>query len=906
MTTRVLTQAKPAAKSVIPPGRSGMVLQRRANDRFPIAAVPPIVHEVLNSPGQPLDPATRALMEPRFGHDFSHVRVHTDARASESARAVNALAYTVGRDVVFAEGRYEPNAEQGRKLLAHELTHTIQQRSFAPGNSLHQAISIEPPGTSLEQVAKESSTRLANSPRALAPLHRIALQRQPVSAPKPPPAPQLSADDSIWVLETLRRESPQEFVKVLVANEGQIYSILNPYGFRGSWVKEQEYLDDFDAALQKWGKSHIYSQRIAKISRPVLRQKPKSREEEKYEYAQYLVRDMNRHGYTRGKVNNELESAGLMDELVNHGFEKHSRWSFKDHEEYKYEAIRALNAYVDRYDAAHGRERQTSASAPTHGEDVEFYKAWLEGLEYVASSFFGAAFAATASKFTSDPKKITAAAGMGAAVEGVVSSAGGTVEARSTMPHSAPVRREDPIAEVRQGGRGSPEPGPRESTVKTEPTKPSQPSPPPPPLKGLPLPLPPPPPSLTSSEATPMPEPVQKPLPTPGPMEPLAQTKASPPPTPARPPKSSRIGRFVRSQVLAGAMRSAEAELPMIGAGGAVREAPAQVVQSPRPAGVTPPYVSALAPSESSFVFEVPTSATPTPVSSTPPATATPAPTTAPTVMTPSLASPTAEPAVAPEAPTPAPVPAPAPTAASAPTVAAPAATLTPTGVPSPTTQVWVNTPGGVYPARGVGVYHLPGSRWYGRTAKGGYMTLADALAAGYRQAGSARTAPPSGVYSVERHGDGVEIRAWIGPSAARAGLEREMHTAAEYAIAQIAGWQRAHSTSPGLRIESGEAIRLAPEFVNQILQNQGIEDFLRALRDAAGTNYRLHLRTVTSTHPGTLRLESIHYMLGIGEGEGDDFVEVLEAVVEVLRDGRARAGVRRGNKYEFGPWFTR
>src|SRR5262249_8669222 len=63
--------------------------------------VPPIVHEVLHSTGQSLDVETRGFFEPRFGHDFSRVRVHTDAQAAESARAVNALAYTVGSDVVF-------------------------------------------------------------------------------------------------------------------------------------------------------------------------------------------------------------------------------------------------------------------------------------------------------------------------------------------------------------------------------------------------------------------------------------------------------------------------------------------------------------------------------------------------------------------------------------------------------------------------------------------------------------------------------------------------------------------------------------------------------------------------------------------------------------------------------------
>ena len=71
------------------------ILQRSAVSSAP-EAVPPIVHDVLRSPGAPLDAQTRAFMEPRFGHDFSRVRVHTDAQAAESARAVNALAYTVG------------------------------------------------------------------------------------------------------------------------------------------------------------------------------------------------------------------------------------------------------------------------------------------------------------------------------------------------------------------------------------------------------------------------------------------------------------------------------------------------------------------------------------------------------------------------------------------------------------------------------------------------------------------------------------------------------------------------------------------------------------------------------------------------------------------------------------------
>jgi len=91
-------------------------------------AVPPIVDEVLSAPGQPLDTAARAFMEPRFGYDFSRVRIHTDQLAARSAEAVAAQAYTVGSDVVFGVGRYAPASRHGQRLLAHELAHVVQTR----------------------------------------------------------------------------------------------------------------------------------------------------------------------------------------------------------------------------------------------------------------------------------------------------------------------------------------------------------------------------------------------------------------------------------------------------------------------------------------------------------------------------------------------------------------------------------------------------------------------------------------------------------------------------------------------------------------------------------------------------------------------------------------------------------
>ncbi|MER2555481.1 MAG: DUF4157 domain-containing protein [Thauera sp.] len=85
------------------------------------------MHEVLRSSGSPLTDDARAYFETRFRRDFSAVRVHTDGAAARSARDVNALAYTVGRDIVFAAGHFEPATQRGQRLLAHELSHVVQQ-----------------------------------------------------------------------------------------------------------------------------------------------------------------------------------------------------------------------------------------------------------------------------------------------------------------------------------------------------------------------------------------------------------------------------------------------------------------------------------------------------------------------------------------------------------------------------------------------------------------------------------------------------------------------------------------------------------------------------------------------------------------------------------------------------------
>ena len=146
----------------------------QASDTGQIAA-PPIVREVLAIPGQPLDPATRGFMEPRFGNDFSTVRVHSDATAEQSARDVSAHAYTVGHNIVFGAGRFEPGTHEGRRLLAHELTHVVQQGGATP--LCHSRFKR----AGHEAAVQESAPPLRSSE------HSTRLQRQP--------KPNVSGDD---------------------------------------------------------------------------------------------------------------------------------------------------------------------------------------------------------------------------------------------------------------------------------------------------------------------------------------------------------------------------------------------------------------------------------------------------------------------------------------------------------------------------------------------------------------------------------------------------------------------------------------------------------------------------------------------------------------------------------------
>lgn len=142
------------------------------------------VHDVIASPGAPLDRDVRADMESRLGHDFSDVRVHTDGAAESSARAVGAHAYTVGSHIAFQRSAYDPGSVAGRTTLAHELTHVVQQRNGpVDGTQAAGGVSVSDPGDRFEREA------VANADRAMA-------QPAPVQAISTAPAPQVQREEA--------------------------------------------------------------------------------------------------------------------------------------------------------------------------------------------------------------------------------------------------------------------------------------------------------------------------------------------------------------------------------------------------------------------------------------------------------------------------------------------------------------------------------------------------------------------------------------------------------------------------------------------------------------------------------------------------------------------------------------
>lgn len=214
------------------------------------AEVPASVERVLASSGQPLETGLREDMEARFGHDFSRVRVHTDAEAANSARAVNALAYTVGLNIVLGEGQYKPETHRGRQLLAHELAHVLQQH-FVSEELL--SINITGDGDS-ENEASEPAHGVASEtfhPSLTSPHTGPILLRQALPAPvtvRPPMRPPLRVIRGCGV-STPGRSAPR-------IREGERYA-TTPYP------------ETLEEMFEPAGEAHVREVTIWDLERPL-------------------------------------------------------------------------------------------------------------------------------------------------------------------------------------------------------------------------------------------------------------------------------------------------------------------------------------------------------------------------------------------------------------------------------------------------------------------------------------------------------------------------------------------------------------------------------------------------------------------------------------------------------------
>jgi hypothetical protein len=245
MSYRTFAQ-KPSNTATASRSEAVVVLDRSALTSAPLHRAPSIVDEALRSPGRSLDPPVQAQMTARLGHDFSRVRVHTDAVAVASAAAVGASAYTVGHDIVFGAGAYAPSTEAGGRLLAHELSHVVQQRTaaFLPTPfDLRVSSANDLAEHDAERVAESMSTgwggdwsgrdpSTSSRTRISSPQSWDVLVQRKENAPSPAPAPKVS--DPLQA-----KEAEAEALASLAAIEGNwktLSAVSRPYAELKQWL----------------------------------------------------------------------------------------------------------------------------------------------------------------------------------------------------------------------------------------------------------------------------------------------------------------------------------------------------------------------------------------------------------------------------------------------------------------------------------------------------------------------------------------------------------------------------------------------------------------------------------------------------------------------------------------------
>ena len=210
------------------------------------AQVPPIVHDVLASPGQALDPVARADLEARFGQGFDDVRVHADTRAEESAAAVGARAWAVGTDIAFGRGQYDPMSSQGRGLLAHELAHVVQQRNLPRASD---GLRLGEPDDVYEREAEAAAASVVaeGKPRPPAALAEQRLQRSFLSGL----LDVLLFVPRLFGLSVFPAEDLKEYLAALKTRKGPENHIFSDNKARACVSRESEF-GPYDTDTKTW------------------------------------------------------------------------------------------------------------------------------------------------------------------------------------------------------------------------------------------------------------------------------------------------------------------------------------------------------------------------------------------------------------------------------------------------------------------------------------------------------------------------------------------------------------------------------------------------------------------------------------------------------------------------------
>ncbi len=225
--------------------KNKMGLQRHSIGSAGSDTAPPLVHEVLRSPGRPLDTSARAFFEPRFGHDFSRVRIHTDSVAAQSAADVAAHAWTVGSDIAFGSGRYSPFTPFGAGLLAHELTHVVQQ-SGASGSRAELRIGRSDDAYEREADRQARAMTTSSAARPLS-ASMARLQRSVKSGL----LDVLLFIPRLFGLEVFPAEDLVDYLKVLKKQKGPENGIFSDNKARACVNREREF-GPYDTQTKTW------------------------------------------------------------------------------------------------------------------------------------------------------------------------------------------------------------------------------------------------------------------------------------------------------------------------------------------------------------------------------------------------------------------------------------------------------------------------------------------------------------------------------------------------------------------------------------------------------------------------------------------------------------------------------